>query len=98
MQDLSVTVTQHQRGSSHAPFQLDRLLPNNFGVRPLVRALFSSLTVLIAPFLGFLLFVMSNNSQLMGNLRNTWWKNVIGALGFVSILTLSGLLVYELLG
>nr|WP_230990012.1 MULTISPECIES: Nramp family divalent metal transporter [Rhodococcus] len=56
-----------------------------------------ALTVLIAPFLGFLLFVMSNNSQLMGNLRNTWWKNVIGALGFVSILSLSGLLIYELL-
>nr|WP_245973343.1 Nramp family divalent metal transporter [Rhodococcus wratislaviensis] len=57
-----------------------------------------ALTVLIAPFLGFLLFVMSNNTQLMGNLRNTWWKNVIGALGFVSILSLSGLLIYELLG
>ena len=57
-----------------------------------------ALTVLIAPFLGFLLFVMSNNTALMGNLRNTWWKNVIGALGFVSILSLSGLLIYELLG
>jgi manganese transport protein len=57
-----------------------------------------ALTVLIAPFLGFLLFVMSNNTKLMGNLRNTWWKNIIGALGFISILSLSGLLIYELLG
>nr|WP_235672866.1 divalent metal cation transporter [Mycolicibacterium hodleri] len=55
-----------------------------------------ALTVLIAPFLGFLLFVMSNNRQLMGDLRNTWWKNVIGGVGFLSILSLSGLLIYEL--
>jgi manganese transport protein len=47
--------------------------------------------------LGLLLFVMSNNSQLMGSLRNTLWKNVIGVLGFASILSLSGLLIYELL-
>ena len=55
-----------------------------------------ALTVLIAPFLGFLLYVMSNNRQLMGDLRNTWWKNIIGGLGFLSILSLSGLLIYEL--
>lgn len=55
-----------------------------------------ALTVLIAPLLALLLFVMSNNRQLMGDLRNTMFKNVIGALGFASILSLSGLLVYEL--
>lgn len=54
-----------------------------------------ALTVLIAPFLGLLLYVMSNSS-LMGDLRNSWWQNVIGALGFLSILSLSGLLIYEL--
>ncbi|RYG85642.1 MAG: divalent metal cation transporter, partial [Alphaproteobacteria bacterium] len=46
--------------------------------------------------LGFLLYVMSNNRELMGELRNTWWKNIIGGLGFLSILSLSGLLIYEL--
>jgi manganese transport protein len=56
-----------------------------------------ALTVLVAPFLGFLLYVMSNNRQLMGDLRNTWWKNALGVLGFLSILSLSGLLIYELL-
>ncbi|WP_338893248.1 Nramp family divalent metal transporter [Rhodococcus sovatensis] len=55
-----------------------------------------ALTVLIAPLLALLLFIMSNNRQLMGDLRNTMFKNVIGALGFFSILSLSGLLVYEL--
>ena len=33
----------------------------------------------------------------MGNLRNTWWQNVFGVLGFCSVLGLSALLVYELL-
>lgn len=56
-----------------------------------------ALTVLIAPLLALLLFIMSNNRQLMGDLRNTVFKNVIGALGFISILSLSGLLVYELI-
>lgn len=56
-----------------------------------------ALTVLIAPFLGLLLYVMSNNRQLMGDLRNTWWKNIIGAIGFLCILSLSGLLIYELI-
>ncbi|AMY52535.1 Divalent metal cation transporter MntH [Rhodococcus fascians] len=55
-----------------------------------------ALTVLVAPFLGFLIYVMSNNRQLMGDLRNTWWKNALGVLGFLSILSLSGLLIYEL--
>jgi manganese transport protein len=55
-----------------------------------------ALTVLIAPFLGFLLYVMSNNRQLMGDLRNSWWQNIIGGIGFLSILSLSGLLIYEL--
>lgn len=55
-----------------------------------------ALTVLIAPLLALLLFIMSNNRQLMGDLRNTMFKNIIGGLGFVSILSLSGLLVYEL--
>ncbi len=55
-----------------------------------------ALTVLIAPLLGVLLLIMSNHHDLMGTLRNTWWKNVIAVLGLVAILSLSALLVYEL--
>ncbi|EME55363.1 Nramp family transporter [Rhodococcus ruber BKS 20-38] len=57
-----------------------------------------ALTVLIAPLLGLLLLVMSNNHELMGSLRNTWWKNIVGVLGLVAVLSLSALLVYNLLG
>ncbi|MEV0947059.1 Nramp family divalent metal transporter [Rhodococcus sp. NPDC049939] len=57
-----------------------------------------ALTVLVAPFLGFLLLVMSNRSTLMGNLRNKWWQNVLGGFGFCAILSVSGLFVYQLFG
>lgn len=55
-----------------------------------------ALTVLVAPFLGFLLLKLSNNRDLMGDLRNTWWKNLIGVLGFLAILSLSATMVWEL--
>ncbi|WP_072690849.1 Nramp family divalent metal transporter [Rhodococcus marinonascens] len=57
-----------------------------------------ALTVLVAPFLGLLLLVMSNRATLMGTLRNRWWQNVLGVVGFCSILSVSGLFVYQLFG
>ena len=56
-----------------------------------------ALTIIVAPMLALLMLVMSNKGPLMGNLRNTWWQNVFGVLGFCSVLGLSALLVYELL-
>lgn len=56
-----------------------------------------ALTIIVAPLLAMLMLIMSNKEQLMGNLRNTWWQNVFGVLGFCSVLGLSALLVYELL-
>ena len=56
-----------------------------------------ALTIIVAPMLALLMLVMSNKGELMGNLRNTWWQNVFGVLGFCSVLGLSALLVYELL-
>ena len=47
-----------------------------------------ALTVLVAPFLGYLLLTMSNNRNLMGDLKNTWWKNILGVVGFLAILSL----------
>ena len=57
-----------------------------------------SLTVLIAPLLGILLFVMANRASLMGDLRNRWWHNVLAAVGLVSIVATSIRLVTALLG
>ena len=57
-----------------------------------------SLTVLIAPMLGVLLFIMANKSSLMGDLRNRWWHNLFGAIGLVAIVASSIRLITTLLG
>lgn len=45
-----------------------------------------ALTVVFAPVLGVLLFILANNRGLMGDLRNKPWQNVFGVLGLVAIL------------
>jgi Mn2+/Fe2+ NRAMP family transporter len=44
-----------------------------------------ALTVVVAPLLGILLVILSNNRRLMGDLRNKWWQNVAAAVGIVAI-------------
>jgi manganese transport protein len=56
-----------------------------------------AMTVLVAPFLGAMLLIIANN-QLMGDLRNRWWQNLVGGIGFLAILATSGLLVARLTG
>ncbi|WP_309105752.1 Nramp family divalent metal transporter [Arthrobacter sp.] len=56
-----------------------------------------SLTVLIAPMLGILLFIMSNKPELMGSLRNRWWHNLLGAIGLIAIVASSVRLITTLL-
>ncbi len=57
-----------------------------------------ALTVLIAPILAALIIVMANRRDLMGEMRNRWWQNVLGAIGLVSVLALSVRLVITLTG
>ena len=57
-----------------------------------------SLTVLIAPLLGVLLFVMANKAAVMGDLRNRWWHNVFAAVGLIAIIASSFRLITTLLG
>ncbi len=44
-----------------------------------------ALTVVVAPFIGILLVILSNNRRLMGDLRNRWWQNTAAAAGMVAI-------------
>ena len=44
-----------------------------------------ALTVIVAPFIGILLVILSNNRRLMGDLRNKWWQNAAAAVGIVAI-------------
>jgi Mn2+/Fe2+ NRAMP family transporter len=57
-----------------------------------------ALTVVFAPILGVLLFVLANNNLLMGDLRNRPWQNVLGVLGLIAILATCYRLVTGLLG
>lgn len=57
-----------------------------------------ALTVVFAPVLGVLLFVLANNKQLMGELRNRIWHNVLGVLGLAAILGTCYRLIVGLLG
>jgi manganese transport protein len=57
-----------------------------------------SLTVLIAPLLGVLMFIMANRASLMGELRNKWWHNLFGAIGLIAIIASSLRLITTLLG
>ncbi|TWF80756.1 NRAMP (natural resistance-associated macrophage protein)-like metal ion transporter [Pseudonocardia hierapolitana] len=56
-----------------------------------------ALTVVVAPLLGVLLVVLANNRRLMGDLRNTWWQNVLSTIGLIAILATCYRLVATLL-
>ena len=47
-----------------------------------------ALTVIVAPLLGLLLFVMATRRDVMGRFVNRWWQNVLGVLGLVAIFAL----------
>jgi NRAMP (natural resistance-associated macrophage protein)-like metal ion transporter len=55
-----------------------------------------ALTILVAPVLALLIIVMSNRHDLMGDLRNRWWQNVLGVAALVAVLALSVRLVLTL--
>lgn len=57
-----------------------------------------ALTVVFAPILGVLLFVLANNKNLMGDLRNRPWQNVLGVLGLIAILATCYRLITIILG
>lgn len=57
-----------------------------------------SLTVLIAPLLGILIVIMANKSSVMGDLRNRWWHNLLGAIGLITIIASSLRLISTLIG
>lgn len=48
-----------------------------------------ALTVLVAPLLGILLFTLTSNRRLMGDLVNRRWQNAVGVIGVVAILATS---------
>ncbi|WP_110675717.1 Nramp family divalent metal transporter [Salinicola sp. RZ23] len=57
-----------------------------------------ALTVLVAPFLGIILFLLTRREDVMGDLKNGPWQTLFALLGLVAILAISGRLLFKLFG
>jgi len=51
-------------------------------------------TIIASPLCALLLFYFANNKELMGDLKNRVWSNVIGGIGLLILLGLAGRTVY----
>lgn len=57
-----------------------------------------ALTVLVAPFLGIILFLLTQRRDVMGDLKNNRWQTGFALLGLIAIFAISFRLVFKLLG
>lgn len=57
-----------------------------------------ALTVLVAPFLGIILFLLTRRSDVMGDLKNGPWQTGLALVGLVTIFAMSSQLIFRLLG
>jgi Mn2+/Fe2+ NRAMP family transporter len=51
-------------------------------------------TIIASPLCALLLFYFANNKELMGDLKNRVWSNVIGGIGLLILLGLAGRTVF----
>lgn len=57
-----------------------------------------ALTVLVAPFLGIILFLLTRRSDVMGDLKNGPWQTILALVGLAAIFAMSSQLIFRLLG
>ncbi|BBI49272.1 hypothetical protein HORIV_16930 [Vreelandella olivaria] len=57
-----------------------------------------ALTVLVAPFLGIILFLLTRRVDVMGDLKNGPLQTTLALLGLLTIFAMSSQLVFRLLG
>lgn len=55
-------------------------------------------TVLVAPFLGIILFLLTRRSDVMGDLKNGPWQTILALVGLAAIFAMSSQLIFRLLG
>lgn len=61
-----------------------------FGRLPLELIVFAqAITILIAPLVGIALFLIANDKDIMGEARNTVWKNIAAGLGLLVLIFLA---------
>lgn len=52
-------------------------------------------TIIASPLCALLLFYFANNAALMGDLKNRYWSNIIGAVGLAILIGLAGRTLYN---
>jgi Mn2+/Fe2+ NRAMP family transporter len=57
-----------------------------------------ALTVLVAPFLGIVLFLLTQRRDVMGDLKNGPWQTGFAILGLVAVFAISFRLIFKLFG
>ena len=48
-----------------------------------------AVTIIVVPFIAVAFLVVANDETIMGDLKNTWFKNVIGILGLIVLVILA---------
>ena len=61
-----------------------------FGGSPVTMIIFAqAVTIIVVPFIAVALLVVANDETIMGDLKNTWFKNVLGILGLIVLVILA---------
>lgn len=61
-----------------------------FGAAPINMIIFAqAITIVIVPFIAIALLVVANDEKIMGSLKNTLWKNIVGITGLIVLILLA---------
>jgi manganese transport protein len=61
-----------------------------FGAAPINMIIFAqAITIVIVPFIAIALLVVANDEKIMGSLKNTLWKNIVGIAGLIVLILLA---------
>jgi manganese transport protein len=61
-----------------------------FGSAPINMIIFAqAITIVIVPFIAIAILVVANDEKIMGSLKNTLWKNIVGITGLIVLILLA---------
>lgn len=61
-----------------------------FGGSPINLIIFAqAITIIVVPFIAIAILVVANNQSIMGSLKNTLWKNILGIIGLIVLILLA---------
>ncbi|RLQ94857.1 Nramp family divalent metal transporter [Falsibacillus albus] len=61
-----------------------------FGGAPINMIIFAqAITIVIVPFIAIAILVVANDEKIMGSLKNTLWKNIVGTAGLIVLILLA---------